>query len=87
VGDGVFSDGNEYHWDYYNSFVIQPYLLSIMEVMGKRNRSYAWFAPNLDKISKRYAEIQETQAAPCVGWSKPLGAERLLRYLLYACPD
>jgi hypothetical protein len=59
VGDGNFSDGNEYHWDYYNSYVIQPYLLSIMEVVGKKNRSYAWFAPNLDKITKRYAEIQE----------------------------
>jgi hypothetical protein len=59
VGDGVFSDGNEYHWDYYNSYVIQPYLLSIMEVVTKKNRSYAWFAPNFDKISKRYAEIQE----------------------------
>lgn len=59
VGDGVFSDGNEYHWDYYNSYVIQPYLLSILEVVGKKNRSYAWFAPNFDKISKRYAEIQE----------------------------
>lgn len=59
VGDGVFSDGSEYHWDYYNSYVIQPYLLSILEVVGKKNRSYAWFAPNLGKISKRYAEIQE----------------------------
>jgi hypothetical protein len=59
VGDGNFSDGSEYHWDYYNSYVIQPYLSTIMEVMGKKNRLYAWFAPNFDKISKRYAEIQE----------------------------
>lgn len=59
VGDGVFSDGSEYHWDYYNSYVIQPYLSTIMEVIGKKSRSYAWFAPNLDKITKRYAEIQE----------------------------
>lgn len=59
VGDGVFSDGNEYHWDYYNSYVIQPYLLSILEVVGKKNRSYNWYAPNFDKISKRYAELQE----------------------------
>ena len=24
VGDGVYGDGAHYHWDYYNSFVIQP---------------------------------------------------------------
>jgi hypothetical protein len=59
VGDGVFSDGSEYHWDYYNSYVIQPYLLAIMEVMNKKSKAYAWFAPNLEKITKRYAEIQE----------------------------
>jgi hypothetical protein len=59
VGDGVYSDGSEYHWDYYNSYVIQPYLLSILEVVGKKSRAYTWYTPNFDKISKRYAELQE----------------------------
>jgi hypothetical protein len=27
--------------------------------MNKKNKSYAWFAPRLDLITKRYAEIQE----------------------------
>jgi hypothetical protein len=49
----------QYHWDYYNSYVIQPYLSTIMEVMSAKGRSYEWFAPKLDKITKRYAEIQE----------------------------
>jgi hypothetical protein len=59
VGDGVFSDGMEYHWDYYNSYVIQPYLAAIVEIVNKKNKAYAGFLPRLDKITKRYAEIQE----------------------------
>jgi hypothetical protein len=23
-GDGIYGDGKDFHWDYYNSFVIQP---------------------------------------------------------------
>ena len=26
-GDGVYGDGPPFHWDYYNSFVMQPMLL------------------------------------------------------------
>ena len=29
-GDGVYGDGPPFHWDYYNSFVIQPMLLNIL---------------------------------------------------------
>jgi len=28
-GDGVYGDGPSFHWDYYNSFVIQPMLLHV----------------------------------------------------------
>ena len=59
VGDGVFSDGMNYSWDYYNSFVIQPYLTTIVEVAGKKTKAYDFFIPKLDKINKRYAQIQE----------------------------
>ena len=60
VGDGLFSDGMQYHWDYYNSYVIQPYLATIMSVMNSKNNGrYKSFAADLVKINKRYAEIQE----------------------------
>ena len=59
VGDGLFSDGMEFHFDYYNSYVIQPYLATIFSVVGSRTRSYTGFISNFDKIAKRYAEIQE----------------------------
>lgn len=60
VGDGVYSDGMQYHWDYYNSYVIQPYLANILDALRKRNaRAYDWYTPKFDQISKRYAVIQE----------------------------
>ena len=36
-GDGVYGDGPPFHWDYYNSFVIQPMLLDSLTVL-KRER-------------------------------------------------
>jgi hypothetical protein len=59
VGDGLFSDGMEFHFDYYNSYVIQPYLQTIITVINKKDSSYKLFAPRLSRISKRYAVIQE----------------------------
>jgi hypothetical protein len=59
VGDGMFSDGMQFHIDYYNSYVIQPYLQVVLETISKRRNSYNFFIPKLEKIRKRYAEIQE----------------------------
>ena len=56
VGDGTFSDGMSYHDDYYNSYVIQPYLSMVVGVAGSRYRA---FGEKLDRITRRYAEIQE----------------------------
>jgi hypothetical protein len=59
VGDGMFSDGMSFHMDYYNSYVIQPFLSTIIDVVNAKNKSYENYAGKLDKISKRYAELQE----------------------------
>ncbi|MBL7742340.1 MAG: DUF2264 domain-containing protein [Chitinophagaceae bacterium] len=59
TGDGMFSDGMQFHLDYYNSYVIQPYLAAILETVSKKRNSYNNFIPQFEKISKRYAEIQE----------------------------
>jgi hypothetical protein len=59
VGDGMYSDGMTFALDYYNSYVIQPYLATILEVASKKNDRYKGYASDFDKISKRYAEIQE----------------------------
>ena len=59
VGDGFFSDGMDFHMDYYNSIVIHPFLRTIVDIINTTNHRYQWFAPKLDTINKRYAEILE----------------------------
>jgi hypothetical protein len=59
IGDGTFSDGMQYHDDYYNSYVIQPYLATIVSIVNEKSKTYSWFTDKLDKITKRFAEIQE----------------------------
>jgi len=59
VGDGLFSDGQQYHWDYYNSYVIQPYLANILACLKSSGKSFDWFSPRLERINKRYAVLQE----------------------------
>ncbi|MGZ3761514.1 MAG: DUF2264 domain-containing protein [Mucilaginibacter sp.] len=59
TGDGMFADGMSFHLDYYNSYVIQPFLSTIIDVADQKSNSYTNYADRLDKIGKRYAEIQE----------------------------
>jgi hypothetical protein len=58
-GDGMFSDGMDFAFDYYNSYVIQPYLNNLVAALNTKGPAYEWFTGRLDRISKRYAEIQE----------------------------
>ena len=39
-GDGAYGDGPEFHWDYYNSFVIHPMLMDVLAACG--DESPAW---------------------------------------------
>jgi len=64
VGDGHFGDGPEFHWDYYNSFVIQPFLLDILRELRDHSGRYAEMYERQLKISRRYGEIQERLIAP-----------------------
>jgi hypothetical protein len=52
--------GATFHFDYYNSFVIQPYLLEIMDVFN-RSGDNQWQNQNeaILKRAQRYAVIQE----------------------------
>lgn len=58
-GDGLYGDGAQFHWDYYNSFVIHPMLLQVLDTISKVSKSWASFAPNAVTRAKRYAAIQE----------------------------
>lgn len=59
TGDGMYSDGNSFNLDYYNSYVIQPYLIDIYDVVKEKDKAYSWIEKDLAQITARYAEIQE----------------------------
>jgi hypothetical protein len=63
-GDGVYSDGPQMHWDYYNSFVIHPMLLQVVTTVSKQSKSWESFEPAILTRAQRYAAIQERLIAP-----------------------
>src|SRR5258708_11260903 len=63
-GDGVYGDGASFHWDYYNSFVIQPMLLDVSRVLGDVRPDIAARVPEIVKRARRYAAIQERMISP-----------------------
>ncbi len=64
VGDGLYGDGPRFHWDYYNSFVIQPMLIDVLNAIEPFSRGWqALVAPTLAR-ARRYAAIQERLISP-----------------------
>src|SRR5262249_16683004 len=63
-GDGAYGDGPDFHWDYYNSFVIHPMLVDVLDAC--RDESAAWTEMSLrvDARARRYAAVQERLIAP-----------------------
>ena len=71
-GDGVYGDGPDFHWDYYNSYVIQPMLVDIYGAMlAKKRCSQASYDRVLNR-AVRYAQVQERLISP-EGTFPPLG--------------
>lgn len=64
AGDGAYGDGEFFHFDYYNSFVIQPMLLDTLAGMKKHDAGFASAHAAVLKRARRYAEIQERHIAP-----------------------
>lgn len=63
-GDGAYGDGPEFHWDYYNSFIIHPMLLNIVEVIGSHSKAWEPMLPAILDRAQRYAAIQERMISP-----------------------
>lgn len=63
-GDGLYGDGADFHWDYYNSFVIQPMLLTILDQWRKKSNRFE--KPYVTALvrAQRYAIIQEKLISP-----------------------
>lgn len=63
-GDGWYGDGEQFHLDYYNSFVIQPMMMQILDIMSKYNlEGHDFLEIELPRYS-RFAESQERLISP-----------------------
>lgn len=79
LGDGVYSDGPEYHHDYYNSFVIHPMLVDLIDTVGDEYRDWTVHKESIIKRSQRYAVIQERTISP-EGTFPPVGRSLAYRF-------
>jgi hypothetical protein len=78
-GDGIYGDGPEFHWDHYNSYVMQPFLTTILETMRPIDARWQGYAARMHERALRYAAVQERLIASD-GSFPPIG-----RSLAYRC--
>lgn len=78
-GDGMYGDGPGFHWDYYNSFVIQLLLLNVLDAMSKVSPDWNSSQPNALARARRYAAIQERFISP-EGTFPPIGRSLPYRF-------
>jgi len=78
-GDGAYSDGPAFHWDYYNSFVIHPMLIDVLATCGDAHPAWAALRIKQEARATRYAAVLERLVAPD-GTFPPLG-----RSIAYRC--
>lgn len=83
-GDGAYSDGEYFRFDYYNSFVIQPALVDILNLLRQRD---ARFAPAFEAVlarARRFAQVQERLIA-LDGTFPSLGRSTTYRFGAFQC--
>ena len=64
AGDGLYSDGKFYHWDYYNSFVIHPMLIDIIHTLKNTKHPLRKLDKKVIQRAQRYGVILERQISP-----------------------
>lgn len=63
-GDGWYGDGPNFHLDYYNSFVIQPMLIQVLDVVNEQSPDCHIETSVYHKRYARYAEQLERLISP-----------------------
>lgn len=87
VGDGWIKDGESFHFDYYNSYVMYPMLVEILEVL-ERHKAPFWNGKPADlraqamKRMQRYAEHLERFISPG-GTYPPIGRSLTYRTAVF----
>jgi hypothetical protein len=78
-GDGTYGDGPEFHWDYYNSFVIHPMMIDISKILQDKKIPMPIPYEHLLARAQRYAVIQERMISP-EGAFPPIGRSLCYRF-------
>ncbi|MFR9649241.1 MAG: DUF2264 domain-containing protein [Rikenellaceae bacterium] len=63
-GDGWYGDGDTFHLDYYNSYVIHPMLMQVLDVMNKHKINDSGLREIEAARYGRYAQQQEMLISP-----------------------
>jgi len=63
-GDGWYGDGEKFHFDYYNGFVIQPMLVDILKILVEKGLAKQEEYELMLKRMQRYAACQERMISP-----------------------
>ena len=63
-GDATYGDGDQFHWDYYNSFVIQPMLVDIVKILNRHKLASDATYNTVEARMARYASILERSISP-----------------------
>ena len=63
-GDGMYGDGADFHFDYYNGFVIQPMLTDILQVLVAKGKAGKEEYQQAIVRMQRYGVIQERLISP-----------------------
>lgn len=64
VGDGWYSDGDKFHFDHYNGFVIHPMLVDVLKVNTEKGRREKKEYAIAYKRMQRYGSFQERYISP-----------------------
>lgn len=85
-GDGTYGDGKNFHWDYYNSFVMQPMLIDALKTIIEEDSIHKVADQSLQnkyeivlKRAQRYAEVQEMLISP-IGTYPVMGRSSAYRF-------
>jgi hypothetical protein len=78
-GDGMYGDGPMFHWDYYNSFVIQPMMLNVLDAVRPTTDRWEKLRQPVEVRARRYAAIEERLISP-EGTFPPIGRSLAYRF-------
>ena len=81
-GDGIYGDGPQFHYDYYNSFVIHPMLIEILQTLNESGLQEQASYNTVLQRARRYAAIQERLISP-EGTYPPIGRSLAYRFAVF----